>query len=177
MGMNTLTTDNSLWMKFTENILEGISGVYVDDVVQDGTAEFGRLTNQLSVNYDAKANIYGDIRIADIEFQRDKYGIRVNQSQYLRSLRPLPTDASYKDFRSARMKLMRVSAFEAGCGVLCCISRANNSRTVAIRHWSHPPLQCNHSAASKCPGRINAIPYAGPRYASDLRVLRCFFHE
>jgi hypothetical protein len=106
MGMNTLTTDNSLWMKFTENILEGISGVYVDDVVQDGTAEFGRLTNQLSVNYNAKANIYGDIRIADIEFQRDKYGIRVNQSQYLRSLRPLPTDASYKDFRSARMKLM-----------------------------------------------------------------------
>jgi Reverse transcriptase (RNA-dependent DNA polymerase) len=106
MDMQTLTTDNSLWMKFTENILEGISGVYVDDVVQAGTAEFDLLTNQLSANYDAKAKEYGDGRIAGIEFQRDNDGIRVNQSQYMLSLRPLPKDASFEDFRSARMKLM-----------------------------------------------------------------------
>jgi Reverse transcriptase (RNA-dependent DNA polymerase) len=80
LGMNTLTTDNSFWIKFSENILEGISGVYVDDVVQAGTAEFDCLNNQLSANYDAKAKIYGDGRIAGIEFQRDKDGIRVNQS-------------------------------------------------------------------------------------------------
>jgi hypothetical protein len=170
MGMNTLTTDNSLWMKFTKNILEVISGIYVDDVVQAGTAEFDRLTNQLSANFDAKAKIYGDGHIAGIKFQRDKDGIRVNQSQYLRSLRPLPTDA-VRRFSVCSNEINVVSAFEAGCGVLCCISCANNSRTVAIRHWGHPPLQCNHSAASKCPGRTNAIPYAGSRYASDLRVL------
>jgi DNA-directed RNA polymerase specialized sigma subunit len=70
---------------------------YVDDVVQAGTAEFGRLTNHLSVNYDAKAKIYGYGRIAGIEFQRDSDCIRVNQSQYLRSLRPLPTDATFED--------------------------------------------------------------------------------
>jgi Reverse transcriptase (RNA-dependent DNA polymerase) len=83
MDMQTLTTDNSTWMKFTENVLEGISGVYIDDVVQAGTAEFDLLTNQLSANYDAKAKEYGDGRIAGIEFQRDNDGIRVNQSQYL----------------------------------------------------------------------------------------------
>jgi hypothetical protein len=57
-------------------------------------------------SHNAKAKEYGDGRIAGIEFQRDKDGIRVNQSQYLLSLRSLPTYASYEDFWSARMKLM-----------------------------------------------------------------------
>jgi len=106
MGMTTLTTDSSTWLKFSDNVLEGISGVYVDDVVQAGTPTFDRLTDLLSSHYDAKEKSYGDGRIAGIEFHCDNDGISVNQSQYLRTLNPLPSDATYEDFRSARMKLM-----------------------------------------------------------------------
>jgi hypothetical protein len=86
--------------------LEGISGVYVDDVVQAGTKAFDILTDSLSSTYDAKSKEYGDGRIAGIEFKCDDDVISVSQSQYLSSLKPLPTDASYEDFRSSRMKLM-----------------------------------------------------------------------
>jgi Reverse transcriptase (RNA-dependent DNA polymerase) len=106
MGMRPLTTDNSAWIKLTKNVLEGISGVYVDDVVQAGTTAFDILTDRLSSTYDAKSKEYGDGRIAGIEFKCDDDGISVSQSQYLSSLKPLPTDASYEDFRSSRMKLM-----------------------------------------------------------------------
>jgi Reverse transcriptase (RNA-dependent DNA polymerase) len=105
LGMKPLTTDSSLWMKFTNNVLEGLSAIYVDDVVQVGTNEFDRLTDSLSESYDAKAKEYGDGRIAGIEFFCDADGVKVNQAQYLHSLKVLPTDASYEDFRSARMKL------------------------------------------------------------------------
>jgi hypothetical protein len=60
----------------------------------------------LSKEYDTKEKEYGDGRIAGIEFRCSTDGIRVNQTQYLRSLKFLPSDASYEEFRSARMKLM-----------------------------------------------------------------------
>jgi hypothetical protein len=61
-----LTTDSILWMNFSRNVLEGLSAVYVDDVVQVGTSEFYRLTDSLGERYDAKTKEYGDGRIAGI---------------------------------------------------------------------------------------------------------------
>jgi hypothetical protein len=54
MGMHQLTTDSSLWLKFTDNVLQGLSAVYVDDVVQAGVPTFDRLTDSLGDAYDAK---------------------------------------------------------------------------------------------------------------------------
>jgi hypothetical protein len=105
MGMHQLTTDSSLWFKFTDNFLQGLSAVYVDDVVQSGTPTFDRLTDYLGDVYDAKKKEYGDCRIAGIQFYCDEDDMRVNQSQYLRSLKLLPTDANFDEFRSTRMKI------------------------------------------------------------------------
>jgi hypothetical protein len=105
MGMLQLTTDSSLRLIFTDNVLQGLSDVYVDDVVQAGTPTFDRLSDSLGDVYDAKNKEYGDGRIAGIQFYCDKDGMRVNQSQYLRSLKLLPADADFDEFRSTRMKL------------------------------------------------------------------------
>jgi Reverse transcriptase (RNA-dependent DNA polymerase) len=95
MGMQPMTTGNSAWLKLADNILEGIWDVYVDDIVQAGTLAFDYLTDRLGREYDAKPKEYGDGRIAGIEFFCDDDGIRVNQSQYVRSLNPLPSDARH----------------------------------------------------------------------------------
>jgi hypothetical protein len=55
-------------MKTNGDILEGLSGVYVDDVVQAGTPGFDVLTDMLSKEYDTKEKEYWDGRIAGIEF-------------------------------------------------------------------------------------------------------------
>jgi hypothetical protein len=81
--MNPLTTDSSAWLKTNEDILEGLSGVYVDDVVQAGTPGFDVPTDMLSKEYDTKEKEYGDGRIAGIELRCSTDGIRVNQEQYL----------------------------------------------------------------------------------------------
>jgi hypothetical protein len=86
-------------------VLDGLSTVYVDDVLQAGTPQFDFLADSLSSNYDAKNKEYGCSRITGIDFYCDDDGISVNQTQYLQSLKPLPTEASYAEFRSARMKL------------------------------------------------------------------------
>jgi Reverse transcriptase (RNA-dependent DNA polymerase) len=80
MGMHPLTIDSSLWLKFIDNVLQGLSAVYVDDVVQAGTPTFDRLTDSLGEVYDAKKKEYGDGRIAGIKFYCDEDGMRVNQS-------------------------------------------------------------------------------------------------
>jgi Reverse transcriptase (RNA-dependent DNA polymerase) len=177
MDMKTLTTDNSLWMKFAENVQEGISGVYADDVVQTGTAEFDILTNQLSANYDAKTKEYGDGRIAGIEFQSDNDGIRVNQSQYLLSLRPLPTDASFEDFRSARMKLMwlvhsRPDVAYSAASAAKITAEQWPSATGAIRRFNATIKRLRNS-----PEESMRFPHVGSRNTSDLRILRCFVHK
>ena len=105
LGMKTLTTENSLWLKFVNNVLGGLSAVYVDDLIQAGTQDFDKLTDSLGREYDTKNKEYGDGTIAGIEFRCDDDGIRVNQAQYLRSLKLLPTDATFQGFRSSRMKL------------------------------------------------------------------------
>jgi hypothetical protein len=51
MSMKHLTTDNSAWIRLTNNVLEGISGVYVDDVVQAGTTAFDILTDSSGSTY------------------------------------------------------------------------------------------------------------------------------
>jgi hypothetical protein len=65
--MRTLSTDPSLSPKFSQNVLDGLSAVYVDDVLQAGTPQFALLTDILSSNYDAKKKEYGCMRIAGIE--------------------------------------------------------------------------------------------------------------
>jgi hypothetical protein len=55
MGMLQLTTDSSLRLIFTDNVLQGLSAVYVEDVVQAGTPTFDRLTDSLGDVYDAKS--------------------------------------------------------------------------------------------------------------------------
>ena len=66
MGMQTLNTDNSLWVKLTSNILEGVSGVYVDDVIPAGTPGFDKLIHRLGERYDAKDKELEDGCIAGI---------------------------------------------------------------------------------------------------------------
>jgi hypothetical protein len=68
MGMLQLTTDSSLRLIFTDNVLQGLSAVYVEDVVQAGTPTFDRLTDSLGDVYDGKSKEYGDGRIAGIHF-------------------------------------------------------------------------------------------------------------
>jgi Reverse transcriptase (RNA-dependent DNA polymerase) len=60
VAMHQLTTDSSLWLKFTGNVLQGLSAVYVDDVVLAGTPTFDRLTYSIGDVYDAKKKEYGD---------------------------------------------------------------------------------------------------------------------
>jgi hypothetical protein len=80
--MRPLTTDNSDWIKLTNNILEVMSGLYVDDVIQAGTNVLYSLTDSLSSTCDAKSTEYGDGRIISIEFKCDIDCISVSQCWY-----------------------------------------------------------------------------------------------
>jgi hypothetical protein len=66
MGMRTLATDQSLWLNYFANVLDGLSAFYADDVLQARTPQLDWLTDSLSSNYDDKNKEYGCSRIAGI---------------------------------------------------------------------------------------------------------------
>ena len=101
--------DPSLYYKLDDNKdLQGVVGIYVDDEVLSETDGFEKLTERtLSTS---SPRIYDKFEFFGIQCeQTDEGSCSLTQHKYIQKLLPLPQDASFPHFRTARACLSWVT--------------------------------------------------------------------
>ena len=120
--MKLTTGDLSLYAKHIAGQLVGLSGVYIDDLIEAGTKEFSNYTKQTGQRFDAKTRKMGAAKFMGMEFsQREGQGFNVHIGEYISELRPLPKPCSFEKFRSMRSKLLWTVNFRPD--VACAIAK------------------------------------------------------
>ena len=107
LSMKPTTGDLSLYVKHISGQLSGLSGVYVDDLIEAGSKEFSNFTKQTGQRFDAKARKLGNAKFMGMEFsQREGLDLSLSMREYISKLRHLPVPCSFEQFRSMRSKLL-----------------------------------------------------------------------
>ena len=104
LKMKSTKGDPSLFYKLDDNMqLEGVMGIYVDDEVLAGTNSFEKLTEKTLSTFESSPRIYRNFEFFGIECRQTVDGVcSLSQKQYITKIAPLPLDASFAQFRSAR---------------------------------------------------------------------------
>jgi Reverse transcriptase (RNA-dependent DNA polymerase) len=104
LGMASLPGDHALYFKrFGDDI--GLSAAYVDDTLRAGPSQFETESEATSAKFASSPRSYNSLRFAGLSITATDAGCEINQGQYLDKFLPLPLDASYAAFRSARAML------------------------------------------------------------------------
>lgn len=104
--MQPCLSDPSLYFKLDNGTLIGLTGNYVDDVLNAGTAEFETLTEATLKRFDCKEREYDNFAFFGPRLQTVKEGgFMLNQEQYCKSLAKLTPTANMKSFQRSRALL------------------------------------------------------------------------
>lgn len=79
--------------------------VQVDDTTSCGTIKFIELMKNTEGMFDMKNKVISNFTFGGITVQKVNYGYIAHQSSYAATLRKLPKDATFDDFRTMRHKL------------------------------------------------------------------------
>ena len=115
LGMTPLRSDPACYFALREGVLQGMSGTYVDDMLRAGNANFARLCEGTRKRFDMSEDARPPCTFTGFRLSRDKATLMLDQLQYTRRLRPLPSDASFSQFASVRMQLMWLSHSRPDC--------------------------------------------------------------
>jgi hypothetical protein len=111
LDMSFLDTEHVIFARFHDNMLEGITGLYVDDTLSMGSSayDFDSENRNIYENrtiYDTSGRRYESGTILGCTFkQREDGSIGINQAPFLQQLRPFPSNATFYMFRSQRLRL------------------------------------------------------------------------
>ena len=123
LGLVPLLGDPSLYVKRNEEDVDGLLGMYVDDVFLGGNVEMQRLTELTLKRFDSKKRVWDNIEFFGTSIQTEDGGLfSITQEQYIKRLKPIPMDASFQSFRSFRSVLAWIGYTRPD--VLCAINKA-----------------------------------------------------
>ena len=121
MQMSQATLDISLFFKVQDGILQGVSGYFVDDGIHAGNELFQKENEKIEQRFISKPREFDDFKFAGIHITRTPQGISLQQVDYTKTIKPLPKDASFSDYRSLRQKLMWASHTRPD--ILCAVNK------------------------------------------------------
>lgn len=110
LGMASARSDAALFSKMKDNKLIGLSGVYVDDMLRVGTAEFKKLCRETSKEFDMSEDDCPSCNFTGFKISYgDDNTVEISQKDYCEKLKLLPDDAAYSTLCSVRMQLAWLS--------------------------------------------------------------------
>ena len=127
MDMKQATLDLSLFFKKLHGKLQGLSGMYVDDGTHAGNKEFEKDNERIEKRFHSKPREFDNFKFSGITVETTAEGIRLHQSEYAKSIRPLPLDASFSQFRGLRQQLMWLS--HSRPDIICAVNRSTQVTT------------------------------------------------
>ena len=114
--MKPMRSDPAFYLLMKNNLLQGMFGTYVDDILRSGNAKFRDLAKKISKRFKMAEDSSIPCHFVGFRLQRGKKGtLELNQEEYMRKLRPMPTDGSYSEFASPRMKLAWLAHSRPDC--------------------------------------------------------------
>lgn len=103
LGMRQTHGDPALYFWMNDGKLSGISGMYVDDLLNAGNAEFQLHTEATLDLFDTKARVNDSFDFFGAQIKSNPDGsTEMTQQYYARSLKVISTEVSYEDFRRER---------------------------------------------------------------------------
>ena len=116
LGMNPMRSDPAFYVSMKNNLLQGMSGTYVDDILRSGNPDFCNLAKKTSMKFEMAENCSIPCNFVGFRLQKRKDDtFELSQEEYVRKLRPMPTDVTYSDFASLRMKLTWLAHSRPDC--------------------------------------------------------------
>ena len=110
LGMKPLDTDPALYHLVPDGTLVGLSGSYVDDMIRCGTQEFRRHCLSTNNRFDMADDEILPCTFTGFRLSYDSHhSVQLDQHRYVKMLRPLPEDGTYRDLASLRMQLAWLS--------------------------------------------------------------------
>jgi Reverse transcriptase (RNA-dependent DNA polymerase) len=105
-GMVELQSEPALYAKFTEDVIRGVTGLYVDDTISAGTNEYEAWTKKKSA-FETQPREFDQGNILGQQFSRDVQTGRITLTQeaYARKLKHLQIGESFAAYRSHRMEV------------------------------------------------------------------------
>jgi Reverse transcriptase (RNA-dependent DNA polymerase) len=104
LQMEPLNVDPSLYFRSIGNLLIGLSGVYVDDMLRCGTPDFLPDSKTTSRIFDATPETMRTANFAGVNLRQTESVIETDMSDYIEKL-TFPLDQSWKHFASFPAKL------------------------------------------------------------------------
>lgn len=107
LKMKPGTGDLSLYSKHIGERLMGVSGVYVDDLIETGSESFKRFTETTGKRFEAKSRVHGAGTFMGMQFiqSTEKNSIEVNMKRYIQNLNLIIVPGAFEEFRSLRENL------------------------------------------------------------------------
>lgn len=116
VGMKPLRSDPALYVLMKDNLLQGLSGGYVDDLIRTGNKDFRALARKTSHKFEMAEDENLPCVFTGFSLKRQETkAIAQNQHDYLRRLEKKSSDCSFCTFRSMRMKLAWLSNTRPDC--------------------------------------------------------------
>ena len=110
LGLVPSKADPSLYFSFTNGVLSGINGSYVDDLLRAGTPDFRESCSQTHRRFETSGDESPPFTFAGFNIAPLPNGTMViDQLFYMKKLEEIDLSSSYSDFRSMRMKLAWLS--------------------------------------------------------------------
>lgn len=119
IGMTRTALDISLFFRHIRGALSGISGTYVNDGIHSGDENFLKQCDKTQQKFTSRAREMDCFTFAGIEVETTASRIRLHQTKYAQSIKPLPMDCTFAHFRSCRQKLQWLTHTrpDISCGV------------------------------------------------------------
>lgn len=105
IGMDPTDGDLSLFFKHVESKLIGMTGTYVDDSLHCGTTDFMQLCDKSLDKFESREREMDNTTFAGVKVKTVENGFELSQEQYVKKIKVLSTDCSFKEFRSLRHQL------------------------------------------------------------------------
>lgn len=104
--------DLSLYAQMRNGELEGIFGIYVDDISNAGNESFEKLSSAFEHRFESKERTYDEFHFPGLHIQNHDDGtITVDQAAHVNRLKILPRTCSSENFGSERHKLAWLSQY------------------------------------------------------------------
>lgn len=115
LEMKPLRSDPALYKLMRDGLLSGLSGGYVDDLIRTGTPIFREHSSATNTRFDMGDDEHVPCTFSGFYLDRKNGTLEQSQRSYLKKLESLPLQASFKEFRSMRMRLAWLANTRPDC--------------------------------------------------------------
>lgn len=159
LDMSPMRSDPALYAKMVEGMLKGLSGTYVDDMMRAGDQKFRKLARVTSEKFEMAEDETPPCTFTGFRLSKGADSkLEMNQDAYVSNLTTLPSDATFSNFASVRMKLAWLShtrpdvLFEVSQLTQVTVDQFKENKTEIIRRTNRAVMYVkDESVAIKFP--------------------------